>query len=123
MIVVTEGVIIRLGREPIPWHLLQQYIQHPIHLLGQDVLQLLGVVQEVVGVCLGRDPPRLGLLDEVFVALLLGEGHSILLALEEYARALHGVARRLPAHERVLPPVTLGEDIPVHAPLVALPIA
>jgi hypothetical protein len=31
--------------------------------------------------------------------------------------AVHEVGRRLPAHERVLPSVALGEDVPVHQPV------
>jgi hypothetical protein len=37
--------------------------------------------------------------------------------------ALHEIRRTLPAHERVLPSVALGQNIPIHAPLVADPVA
>lgn len=51
----------------------------PCALLGTDVLQLLGAVHEVVGVRLGDDLALVGLLDKVFVALLVGKVDSIVL--------------------------------------------
>jgi hypothetical protein len=36
-------------------------------------------------------------------------------------RALHEVGGGLPAHQRVLPAVTLPEHVPVHAPFRAVP--
>lgn len=92
-------------------------------LLRPNVLQLVGRVEEVVRVGLGRDLAALGLLHEVLIALLVGEVDGILLGLEVELGALHHVGGRLPAHERVLPSVALGEDVPVHAPVVALPVA
>ena len=66
---------------------------------------------------------NVGLLDIVLIALLLGEGDGILLALEVQVGALHGIGRRLPAHQLVLPPVALALDVPVHAPDAALVVA
>jgi hypothetical protein len=62
-------------------------------LLGTDVLQSLGAVQEVVGVSLGDDFALVGLLDKVFVALLVGEVDGIVLGLEVEVGALHVVGR------------------------------
>lgn len=95
----------------------------PCALLGTDVLQLLWAVHEVVGVCLGDDFALVGFLDEVLVALLVGKVDGVVLGLEVQVGALHVVGRRLPAHQRVLPAVTLAEDVPVHAPVVSVPVA
>lgn len=83
-----------------------------------DVLELLVLVEEVVGVGLGHEAALIWLLDKILIALLVGKGDSILLGLERQIGSLHSVRRGLPAHERVLPPVTPLQDIPVHAPVV-----
>lgn len=85
------------------------------------MLELLGLVEEVVRVGLGNEATLVRLLDKVFVALLLGEGNGVLLRLELDVGALHAVGGRLPAHERVLPAVTALQDVPVHAPVVLVP--
>lgn len=90
-----------------------------LFLLGTDMLQLVGRVQKVVCVSLGGKVPRVGLLNKVLVSLLLCEGYGVLLGFEVDVRALHSVARRCPAHQVVLPPVPLAEDVPVHAPDLA----
>lgn len=105
------------------------FTSHPLSLslsvllLRPDVLQLLGRVQEVVGIRLGHNLALLRLLHKVLVALLLSERNRILLALEVDVRALHEIARRLPAHQRVLPPVALFQHVPVHPPFAAVPVA
>ena len=92
-----------------------------LHLFRPDMLELLWCVKEVVGVGLGGDFSRVGLLNEVLVTLLLGKVNGVLLVLEVDVGALHEIGRRLPAHQRVLPSVALGEDIPVHSPALAPP--
>lgn len=94
-----------------------------LHLFGPDMLELLWCVKEVVGVDLGGKLSGVGLLDEVLVALLLGKVNGVVLAVEVHVSALHEIARRLPAHQRVLPSVALGENIPVHSPAGAPPVA
>ena len=37
--------------------------------------------------------------------------------------SLHGVTAGLPAHQRVLPSVAAGEDVPVHFPLPGVPVS
>lgn len=64
-----------------------------LHLFRPDVLELLGRVEEVVGVSLGADLPRLGLLNKVLVALLLSKVNGVVLALEVDVGALHEVTR------------------------------
>lgn len=88
---------------------------------GLDVLELLRLVKEVVGISLGHETALIRLLHKVFVALLLGKGNGVLLGFELEVGALHGIRGRLPAHEGVLPPVTLLENVPVHAPVVSVP--
>lgn len=95
----------------------------PCALLGADVLELLGAVHEVVGVCFGDDPALVRLLDKVLVALLVGEVDGIVLGLEVEVCALHEIGRGLPTHQGVLPAVTLAKDVPVHAPVVSIPVA
>jgi len=85
------------------------------------VFDLLGLVHEVVGVCLGNELALIGLLDKVFVSLFLRKQNGVLLGLEVDESALHDIARGLPAHERVFPSVTLSENIPIHSPLMAVP--
>lgn len=88
---------------------------------GLDVLEFLRLVKEVVGIGLGHKPALIGLLHKVFVALLLGKGNGILLGLELEVGSLHTIGGRLPAHEGVLPPVALLQNVPVHAPVVFVP--
>jgi hypothetical protein len=83
-------------------------------LLGRYDLELLGAVSEQVGIGLGDGLPLVGLLDKVLVALLISELDSVLLGFKLYPVAVHEVGRRLPAHERVLPSVALGQNVPVH---------
>lgn len=85
------------------------------------MLELAGAVEKVVGVGLGGELASVGLLDKVLVALLVGKVDGVLLGLEAEVGALHKVGGRLPSHQRVLPAVALGEDIPVHAPVVSSP--
>lgn len=80
-------------------------------------------MHEIVRVCLRHYPPFVRLLDKVLVALLLGKVDSVFFALEIKVRPLQEVARGLPSHQRVLPAMAFIEDIPVHSPLVAMPIA
>jgi hypothetical protein len=80
-------------------------------------------VCEVVGICLGHELADVGFLDEVLVALLVGKVDGILLGLELYSVAVHEIGRRLPSHERVLPTVTLGKNVPVHEPVPGVPVA
>lgn len=94
-----------------------------LHLLRPNVLELSRRVQEVVRISLGRELPLIRLLHEVLVPLLLSKQDCVLLALEAQMRALHEVARRLPSHQGVLPSVALGQDVPVHPPLLGLPVA
>lgn len=97
------------------------HLYHP--LFRPDLLQLAGAVDELCSIGLGDDLALVRLLDEVLVALLVGKVDRVVLGLEVEAGALHGVCARLPAHERVLPPVALGQDVPVHTPCVAVPVA
>lgn len=94
-----------------------------ISLLRPHLLQLARAVHELGSVGLGHTLALVGLLHEVLVALLVRKVDRVLLGVEVEASALHGVGGRLPAHERVLPSVALGEDVPVDAPLVSVPVA
>ena len=85
------------------------------------MFDLLGLVHEVVGVCLGNEFAFIGLLNKVFVSLLLRKQDGVLLRLEVNVSALHEITRGLPAHERVLPSVTFSENIPIHSPMMTVP--
>lgn len=87
------------------------------------MLQLVRGIQEIVGISLRSELSALRFLDKVLVPLLLGKTDGVLLGPEVDPGALHEIGRGLPAHQRVLPPMTLGKDIPVHAPVVTLPLA
>lgn len=80
------------------------------------MFQLLRRVKEVICVGLWRKFAGVGFLDKVFVSLFLGEVNCILLPLEVDVRTLHEVPGRLPTHQRILPAVTLRENIPIHTP-------
>ncbi len=80
-------------------------------------------MHKIIGVRLGDDPSLIRLLHEILIPLLLGEQDGILLRLEIEMGALEEIGRGLPAHERVFPPVALLQDIPVHAPVMAVPVA
>lgn len=111
------------SQEPNPACLPLPHFDYSTHStsLGPDELELARGVEEVVGVGLGGEGALVGLLDEVLVPLLLGEGDGVLLGLELQLRPLHGVPRRLPPHQRVLPPVALAQHVPVHPPVVRPP--
>jgi hypothetical protein len=96
-------------------------IQREVKSFGLDVLELLGLVNEVVGVGLGHEAALVRLLDKVFIALLLGKCDGVFLRLKLQVCSLHVIGGRLPPHERVLPTVTSLQDIPVHAPMVLVP--
>jgi hypothetical protein len=96
---------------------------HGYPLLGPHLLQLAGAVNELGSVRLGHTLALVGLLHKVLVALLVGKVDRVLLGVEVKTGALHGVCGGLPAHERVLPSVALGKDVPVETPLVTVPVA
>jgi len=83
------------------------YSLRPLFLLCLNMLQFLRFVHEVIRVCLGRKPSLSWLLDKIFVALFLRESDRVLLRLEVEVCSLHEIPRRLPAHQWVLPSVTL----------------
>lgn len=85
------------------------------------MFDLLGLVHEVVGICLGNELALIGFLNKVFVSLLLRKQDGVLLGFEVDVSALHDIARGLPAHERVLPSVALSENIPIHSPMMTVP--
>jgi hypothetical protein len=91
-------------------------------LFRPDMLELSGRVQEVVGVGLGSKLARVGLLNEVFITLLLSKVNGVLLAFEVDVSSLHEITRRLPAYQRVLPSVSLGENVPIHSPAATAPV-
>jgi hypothetical protein len=82
------------------------------------MLQLLGLIYEVVGVRFWREPSLIRLLYKVFITLLLGEQDRVLLCLEIEMSALHSISRGLPAHQRILPPMPLLQYVPVESPLM-----
>lgn len=92
-------------------------------LLRPHLLQLLRTVDELVGIRLWDDSPRIRLLHKILISLLVGEIDGVFLGLEVKVCALHEVGAGLPTHQRVLPAVALGERIPVHTPVAAVPVA
>lgn len=80
-------------------------------------------MNKVIRVGLGGKPTLIRLLDKEFISLLLRKPDGVLLGLEIQIGALHAVCRRLPADKRVLPPVTPLQDIPVHSPVVTVPVS
>lgn len=105
------------------WTELPHALTTRLALLRPHLLQFLRVVHKLLRIRLGDDPPLIRLLHKVLVALLVRESDSVFLALEVEVGALHEVCAGLPPHERVLPAVALFENIPVHAPVVRVPVA
>ena len=87
------------------------------------MLQLLITPQKVIRISLRHNFPHIRLLHKILISLFLRKSDSILFALEVDVCALHEIGGRLPAHQRILPSVALREDVPVHAPVVAVPVA
>lgn len=92
-------------------------------LFGLDVLELARRVREVVRVGLRNEPAVIRLLHEVFIALLLSKLNGIVPGLELQMGTLHAICRRLPPHKWVLPPMTPLQNIPIHSPVVAVPVS
>jgi hypothetical protein len=103
---------------------LPKYVQilPSIPLLRPNMLQLLIAPQKVIRIRLRNNLPTIRLLNKVFITLLLCKPDGVLLALEVQMCALHEISRGLPSHQRVLPSVAFGENIPVHAPVVPMPV-
>lgn len=95
----------------------------PLRLFRPYNLQLLRAVHKIVCVCFGHKLPRVRLLHKILIPLLLRKPDRIFFVLEAYMRALHEICRRLPAHQGILPPVAFAEDIPVHSPMVPMPVS
>lgn len=93
------------------------------HLLRPNLLQLLRTVHKLVCICLGNHLPLIWLLHEKLITLLVGKSNGILLGLEVEVCALHEIGTALPAHQRVFPSVTLTERVPIHTPVVRVPVA
>ena len=96
-------------------------IQREVKSFGLDMSELLGFVNEVVGIGLRHETALVRFLNKIFVTLLLGKIDGVFLRFELQVGALHAIGRRLPAHERVLPTVTPLQDIPIHTPVVLVP--
>jgi hypothetical protein len=106
----------------------QRFIARDIYnrlpvLLCSDVFQFLIGPQEIVRVSLWDDFATIRFLDEVLVTLLLRKSDRIVLRFEVQMCSLHEITRRLPSHQRILPPMALRQDVPVHTPVVSMPIS
>ena len=80
-------------------------------------------MHKVVRIRLGREFPLVMLLHEIFIPLLHSKMDRILFTPEVQMGPLHEIRRRLPSHQGVLPPVAFEHDVPIHAPVVAVPVA
>jgi hypothetical protein len=102
----------------------KQYVQFALTflLLRLNMLELLRLMHKVICICLRCKPPFIWLLNKIFISLFLCESDRVLFCLEVKMCPLHAVRRRLPAYERVLPPMALLQYVPVHPPRVAVPV-
>lgn len=87
------------------------------------MLQRLEGMHEVIRIRLGCDLSFVRFLNKVLVSLLLGESNGIFPRLEVHMCALHEIGRGLPAHQGILPSMTFREDVPVHTPVMAVPVS
>lgn len=92
-------------------------------LFRPSLLQLAWAVNKLSSICLWYPSSLIRLLYIVLVTLLIREQDCGFLAVEPHVGALHNITRRLPAHQRILPTMSLLQNVPVHAPSVAVPCA
>ena len=78
---------------------------------------------EVVRIGFGNEFSFVGLLHKVLVSLLLSKSDGVVLRCEVQVCSLQVVCRRLPTHQRVFPSVSLLEYVPVHTPMMSMPVA
>jgi hypothetical protein len=103
-IALTEAILIRLRKFLHHFRTINLQIVYTVRssclsfLLRLDMLQLLGLMNEVVRVCLRRKPPLSWLLDKVLVALFFRESDGVLFRLEVEVCSLHEISRGLPSH-------------------------
>ena len=93
------------------------------NLLRPNLLKPLRMMHKLRSIRLRNKPPLIRLLHKILIPLLIGKIDRVVLGFEIQVRALHEIRAGLPAHERVLPPMAFVQDVPVHAPVVAGPVA
>ena len=86
-------------------------------------LELLRAMHEVVRIRLRNYSSLVRLLDKVLVSLLLSKVYGIVSRCKIQVRSLQVVRRRLPSHQRILPSVSLLQYVPIHAPVMTMPVS
>lgn len=92
-------------------------------LLRPNMPQRLRAMHKIIRISLRHHLPLIRLLHKVLIPLFLRKHDRSLSTLEIQMRALHHIARRLPAHQRVFPSVAFAQDVPVKTPVVAVPVS
>ena len=80
-------------------------------------------MHEVVRIRFRNNPSLVRLLHKILVSLLLSKVYGIVPRCKVQVRALQVVRGRLPSHQRILPSVSLLQYVPVHAPVMTVPIS
>lgn len=94
-----------------------------LSLLRPHLLHFPGYMHELVRICLRYNTSLIWLLHKILIPLLVCKQDGVFLVLEVEMCALHKVCAGLPTHERILPAMSLGQWIPVHAPVMMVPVA
>ena len=80
-------------------------------------------MHEVVRIRFRNHSSLVRLLHKIFVSLFLSKVNGIVSRYKVQVRSLQVVRRRLPSHQRILPPVSLLQYVPIHAPVMTMPIS
>ena len=80
-------------------------------------------MQKIIRIGFGNKPSLVGLLYKIFVPLLLSKVNGIFSGCKIQVCSLQVVCRWLPSHQRVFPSVSLLQYVPVHTPVVPMPIS
>lgn len=79
----------------------------PVRLLSPYLLQWLRLPDKLIGIRFRHELSLIGFLHEELVSLLIRKPDRIVFRLEVKVRALHEVCARLPAHQWILPSMSL----------------
>lgn len=95
----------------------------PKHSFRRYLLELLWAMHKVVRIGFGNKPSLIWFLHKVFVSLLLGKVNGVVSRCKIQVCSLQIVGRRLPSHQRVLPSMSLLQYVPIHTPVMTMPVS
>lgn len=87
------------------------------------LLERLRAMQKIVRIGFGNEPSLVGLLHKVFVSLLLSKVNGVIPRCKVQVCSLQIVGRGLPSHQRILPSMSLLQYVPIHPPVMTMPVS